>query len=47
MFQEGYLRTSSQPFRLDDDSLQQPLVHLTNNAIQKHGDEYGAFEAGN
>ena len=24
-----------------------PLVHLTNNAIQKYGDSYGAFEEGN
>ena len=24
-----------------------PLVHLTNNAIQKHADNYGAFEEGN
>lgn len=23
------------------------MIHLTNDAVQKHGDEYGMFEAGN
>lgn len=34
-YQEGYLRTSSEVFSLDD--LEDPFIHLTNDAIQKHG----------
>lgn len=32
LFQEGYVRTSSYKFTLD--TINQPMVHLTNNAIQ-------------
>lgn len=34
-YQEGYVRTSSSLYQLDD--LSDPMVHLTNDAIQKHG----------
>jgi hypothetical protein len=34
-YQEGYIRTSSELYRLDD--LTDPMIHLTNDAIQKHG----------
>ena len=44
-FQQGYLRTSSEKFSLDN--LNCSFIHLTNNAIQKEGSEYGKFEAGN
>lgn len=44
-FQEGYLRTSSEVFTLDD--LEDPFIHLTNDAIQKNGEDYGRFESGN
>ncbi len=44
-FAEGYIRTSSSPFNLDN--IEDELVHLTNNAVQKNGDEYERFEAGN
>ena len=44
-FQQGYLRTSSEKFSLDN--LNSSFIHLTNNAIQKEGSEYGKFEAGN
>ena len=44
-FKEGYVRMSSQKYDLNQaDNL---LVHLTNNAIQKFGDNYGQFEEGN
>ena len=44
-FREGYVRMSSQRYDLSQaDNL---MVHLTNNAIQKHGDNYGQFEEGN
>lgn len=41
---DGYLRTTSQEFSLDQVD---PFVHLTNDAIQKHSSEYGKFENGN
>jgi len=44
-YSEGYVRTSSAPFDLDD--LGNDLIHLTNDAIQKHGEDYGRFEEGN
>jgi hypothetical protein len=44
-YQEGYLRTSSEVFTLDN--LEDPFIHLTNDAIQKNGDDYGKFEFGN
>lgn len=44
-FQQGYLRTSSEKFSLDN--LSSSFIHLTNNAIQKEGTEYGKFEDGN
>ena len=44
-YQDGYIRTSSREFSLDDVGDQ--LVHLTNDAIQQKSDEYGKFENGN
>jgi hypothetical protein len=44
-FPQGYLRTSSEKFSLDN--LDSTFIHLTNNAIQKDGTDYGKFEAGN
>jgi hypothetical protein len=34
-YSEGYVRTSSCLFSLDD--IDNDLIHLTNDAIQKHG----------
>ena len=47
MYREGYLRTSSEAFTLDETLLGSQYVHLTNNAVQKHGPMYGRFERGN
>eukprot|EP01017_Pseudomicrothorax_dubius_P004792 TRINITY_DN11059_c0_g1_i2.p1 TRINITY_DN11059_c0_g1~~TRINITY_DN11059_c0_g1_i2.p1 ORF type:complete len:217 (-),score=50.22 TRINITY_DN11059_c0_g1_i2:34-684(-) len=44
-YNEGYVRTCSAEYRLDD--LANRMVHLTNDAVQKKGDEYGKFESGN
>ena len=41
---EGYIRTSSEAFTLNENS---HFVHLTNNAVQKHNDNYCKFEEGN
>ena len=46
-FKEGYLRTSSDVFSMDEDSITKKNVHLTNNAVQKFSDKYGQFEDGN
>lgn len=40
-FEEGYIRTASEEYTLEDVS--NKLVHLTNDAIQKKGKEYGRF----
>lgn len=44
-YQEGYIRTSSEPFTTN--LLAEPMVHLTNDAIQKHGPNYGKYEPAN
>ena len=44
-FKEGYLRTSAFEYKLDN--CKDPMVHLTNNAIQKNSKLYGRFEDGN
>ena len=44
-FKEGYIRMSGQAYDITQtDNL---FVHLTNNAIQKHGQNYGQYEEGN
>jgi len=40
-FSEGYIRTSSYEYDLDEVS--DISIHLTNDAIQKNCDEYGKF----
>jgi hypothetical protein len=44
-YNEGYLRTCSKEFSLKNCG--NKYVHLTNDAIQKRGDDYGKFENGN
>ena len=44
-YQEGYIRTSSQKFNTTN--LEDKFIHLTNDAVQKHGTRYGKFEKGN
>jgi len=44
-FDEGYIRTSS--FEYDVNNLQDRLIHLTNDAIQKQSKNYGKHEPGN
>lgn len=44
-YQEGYIRTSSELYSLED--LSNPMIHLTNDAIQKYGENYGRYEPGN
>ena len=47
MFKEGYIRTSSLEFEISPESINKAFIHLTNNAIQKFNENYGAFEDGN
>ena len=44
-YQEGYIRTSSFEFSIKN--LSNKMVHLTNDAVQKKGENYGKFEKGN
>ena len=44
-YNEGYIRTSSYKYKTD--SLKESYVHLTNNCLQRHGQNYGAHEEGN
>ena len=44
-YQEGYLRTSSEVYDLQDiDDVQ---IHLTNDAVQCKNENYGKYEPGN
>jgi len=44
-YQDGYVRTSSREYNLDD--VTDTLVHLTNDAIQNKSEDYGKFENAN
>lgn len=44
---EGYIRTSSDFYTLEKESLGNVNMHLTNNAVQKNNENYGKFEEGN
>ena len=44
-YKEGYLRTTSKEFSLKQ--VHDKFIHLTNDAVQKHSEEYGKFESGN
>jgi hypothetical protein len=43
-YSEGYIRTSSREFTLKN---LDRMIHLTNDAVQKKGEDYGRFESGN
>ena len=44
-YSDGYLRTTSAEYNIKD--IFNNFIHLTNDAIQKHSEEYGKFEDGN
>ena len=44
-YEEGYIRTSSKEFTVKN--LKNRMIHLTNDAIQKHSQDYGKHESGN
>jgi predicted nucleic acid-binding protein len=44
-YKEGYLRTSAVDFNIKN--VENRFIHLTNDAVQKHGSSYGKHEAGN
>ena len=46
-FKEGYIRLSSEVFSLDERTIEDKYVHLTNNAVQKYSKNYGKHESGN
>ena len=43
-YREGYIRTSSYEFQLNDFNT---YIHLTNDAIQNNSETYGKYEDGN
>tara|TARA_B110000285_G_C15133337_1_gene625146 strand:+ start:3099 stop:3353 length:255 start_codon:yes stop_codon:yes gene_type:complete len=45
LYEEGYLRTSCREYSINN--LNNKLVHLTNDAVQKRSEDYGKFEPGN
>jgi hypothetical protein len=47
LFKEGYIRMSSYEFTLSQESIEQPFIHLTNNAVQQNDKNYGKHEEGN
>ena len=50
MYKESYVRTSSkkyEEYNPDISNEEQIFMQLTNNAIQKNGEEYGKYEEGN
>ena len=47
IFREGYIRTSSYIFTLEQSHLDHPFIHLTNNAVQQIDKNYGKLEEGN
>jgi len=44
-YSDGYIRTSCERFDMDD--LDNDFIHLTNDAVQKHSENYGKYEEGN
>ena len=44
---QGYVRLTGEEYKIDQDTLSKPSVHLTNNAVQKHTQSYGKYEEGN
>lgn len=44
-YTEGYIRTSSREFTTKN--MDNKMIHLTNDAVQKKGEDYGKFEQGN
>jgi len=45
VYDDGYLRTSGREFDLMN--INNKIIHLTNDAVQKRSDDYGRFEFGN
>lgn len=45
IYDEGYLRTSCREYNINN--LNNKLIHLTNDAVQKFSPDYGKFEPGN
>lgn len=39
-YEHGYIRTTSEKYSLSDENM---MVHLTNDAIQKNGKDYGKY----
>ena len=44
-YEDGYIRTSCKEY--DINNLDNKFIHLTNDAVQKHSEDYGKFENGN
>ncbi|CAN0478706.1 unnamed protein product [Laminaria digitata] len=43
LFVHGFARFCTPKYTSDVDELDNPFIHLTNVAVQKHGDDYNAM----
>jgi len=46
-YEDGYIRTSSKEFDLDNLDDKFKFIHLVNDAVQKYSEDYGKYEPGN
>ena len=46
-YKDGYLRTTSREYNLQNRDFQNKYIHLVNDAVQKHAEDYGKYEPGN
>lgn len=45
IFEEGYLRFTSQPYKLNSQTLTDNYMHLTNHSLQKYSPQYSKMHS--
>ena len=46
-YKNGYIRTASKEYTLNQNQLHNKFIHLVNDAVQKHSEDYGKHETAN
>jgi tubulin--tyrosine ligase len=46
-YKSGYIRTASKEYTLAPNQLYNKFIHLVNDAVQKHCEDYGRYETAN